>query len=182
MAWTAPMTAVANTAFTAAQFNTHVRDNLLETAPAKATSGVPNGSYLTKTATNSVLWRSTGTNTVSTSQSSSSTSYTNLSTSGPSVTLATGSIVMVIISGDLQNNSTNSTFMSVAVSGATTLSASDDRAIRMHDGSGSNPRMQASQAFMFTTLNTGTNTFTAKYRVIGGTGTWSNRHMIVMPF
>lgn len=32
------MTAVASTAFTAAQFNTHVRDNLNETAPAKATT------------------------------------------------------------------------------------------------------------------------------------------------
>jgi hypothetical protein len=32
------MTAVTNATFTAAQFNTHVRDNLLETAPAKATA------------------------------------------------------------------------------------------------------------------------------------------------
>lgn len=32
------MTAVSGAAFTAAQFNTHVRDNLLETAPAKATT------------------------------------------------------------------------------------------------------------------------------------------------
>jgi hypothetical protein len=37
MAWTAPMTAVSGAAFTAAQFNTHVRDNLLETGPAKVT-------------------------------------------------------------------------------------------------------------------------------------------------
>lgn len=36
MAWTAPATAVANTFLTAAFWNTQVRDNLLETAPAKA--------------------------------------------------------------------------------------------------------------------------------------------------
>lgn len=37
MAWTAPGTAVGNTLLTAAFWNTHVRDNMLETAPAKAT-------------------------------------------------------------------------------------------------------------------------------------------------
>lgn len=36
MAWSAPATAVANTFLTAAFWNTQVRDNLLETAPAKA--------------------------------------------------------------------------------------------------------------------------------------------------
>jgi hypothetical protein len=36
--WTAPMTAVAHTAFPATSFNTYVRDNLLESAPAKATT------------------------------------------------------------------------------------------------------------------------------------------------
>lgn len=40
MAWTAPMTASANGTLTAAQFNTHVRDNLLETETAKATAAV----------------------------------------------------------------------------------------------------------------------------------------------
>ncbi|GII42264.1 hypothetical protein [Planotetraspora phitsanulokensis] len=39
MAWSAPMTAVANSIFTTAAFNQYVRDNLLETAPAKATTG-----------------------------------------------------------------------------------------------------------------------------------------------
>ena len=34
MAWTAPMTAVSGSVLTAAQWNTNVRDNLLETAPA----------------------------------------------------------------------------------------------------------------------------------------------------
>lgn len=182
MAWTAPMTAVANTAFTAAQFNTHVRDNLLETAPAKATSGVSNGSILTKSTTNTILWRYPDSNIVSTSQTTSSTSYVNLSTSGPSVTASTGSRVLVWFGCSLRNNSTNSSLMSVAVSGATTIAASDSVAIRNRDGTGSDTELQMSRAYMFTTLNTGTNTFTAKYRVIGGTGTFSNRDLIIMPF
>lgn len=39
MAWSTPFTAVDGNAFTAAQFNASVRDNLLETAPAKVTTG-----------------------------------------------------------------------------------------------------------------------------------------------
>lgn len=54
MAWTSPMTAVANTEFTAVQFNTHIRDNLLETAPAKA---VNPGSYFAVSGTNSIAER-----------------------------------------------------------------------------------------------------------------------------
>src|SRR5690606_12967068 len=38
MAWSAPMTAVSGSVFTAAQFNQFVRDNLNETAPARATT------------------------------------------------------------------------------------------------------------------------------------------------
>lgn len=51
MAWSAPMTAVAHSIFPAADFNQYVRDNLLETAPAKVES--PN--FLFSTArTNSI--------------------------------------------------------------------------------------------------------------------------------
>jgi hypothetical protein len=38
MAWTAPRTWVTDEVVSASQLNTHVRDNLLETAPAKATA------------------------------------------------------------------------------------------------------------------------------------------------
>ena len=54
MAWSAPMTAVANTVFTAAQFNQHVRDNLNETAPAKATAS---GGYFVATGVNAIAQR-----------------------------------------------------------------------------------------------------------------------------
>lgn len=182
MAWTAPMTAVANTPFTAAQFNTHVRDNLLETAPAKATAGVTTGSYPVKTATNQIGFRQPSIVTVLTSQSTSNTSYSNLATTGPSATLTTGARALVAISCSLFNSGTNSSLMSVEVSGATSFSATDDHAIRHRDGTGTSGEEQLSQVYMFTTLNPGSNTFTAKYRVIGGTGTYSNRHIVVLPF
>jgi hypothetical protein len=51
MAWTAPGTAVGNTLLTAAFWNTHVRDNLLETAPAKATAA---GQLFQATAPNAI--------------------------------------------------------------------------------------------------------------------------------
>lgn len=182
MAWTAPMTAVANTAFTAAQFNTHVRDNLVETAPGKATAGVSNGSIVTKSGTNQIAFRTPSSAEIVTSQSTSSTGYTNLATTGPSVTVTTGSRALIIMSASLQNNSDNSSFVSVAITGATSDAAADDRALRHRDGTGSSGEEQMSHAYLFTSLTPGSNTFTAKYRVIGGTGTFRYRHLIVIPF
>ncbi|OII61222.1 hypothetical protein BJP40_06760 [Streptomyces sp. CC53] len=177
MAWTAPMTAVANTAFTAAQFNTHVRDNLLETAPAKATSG--GGRFFASSDTNTIVERRIHQAQVLTSQSTSSTSYTNLSTSGPTVTLTTGTHALVIVSAQFSNNtSDNSCFMSHEVSGATSISPNDDRSLRLQG----TLNYQGSHAFLWTTLNAGSNTFQAKYRVFSGTGTWLNRRITVMAF
>jgi hypothetical protein len=179
MAWTAPMTAVANTAFTAAQFNTHVRDNLLETAPAKATGAVSNGSYFVKTATNSIVNRLAQTNGILTSQSRSSSSYGNLSTVGPAVTATTGTMALVLFACNVDNNSGNSSYMSVEVSGATSISATDDYAVRWLSSSAN---FSGGTHKLFTTLTPGSNTFTAKYRVNGGTGTWDNRYVTVIPF
>lgn len=181
MAWTAPMTAVSNTAFTAAQFNTHVRDNLLETAPAKATSGFSNGSIPVKSGTNQITFRTPQQQQILTEQSTSSTSYTNLTSTGPTVTVTTGSMAFVSWHCSLRNNSTNSSYMSVGVTGATTDAANDDRSIRHRDGTGSSGEEMMGIGFLFTSLNPGTNTFQAKYRVIGGTGTFRNRRISVIP-
>lgn len=183
MSWTAPMTAVANTPFTSAQFNTHVRDNLLETSPGKANSGVANGSLLTKSGTNQVTWRTPTIATVATQQSTSSTSYTNLATFGPSVTVSTGANALVLWHASLLNNSNNSSFVSVDVSGATTDAANDDRALRQRDpDSASSPVEEMfGMNFMWTSLTPGTNTFTLKYRTLGGTASYQYRRIIVIP-
>ncbi len=54
MSWTAPMPAVAGAIFTAAQYNTFVRDNLNECAPAKASVV---GSYFTTSDDNQIAER-----------------------------------------------------------------------------------------------------------------------------
>lgn len=179
MAWTSPMTAVANEAFTAAQFNTHVRDNLLETAAAKAVSS---GGFIVTTGANSVTQRTPDTDVVDTSESSSSTSYTNLATVGPSVTLDTGSKVLIHWGAQMLNNNLGS-FVVVApeVSGATTLAASDNIS-SSHQQPRASDDFSYGSSYLYTSLNQGTNTFTLKYKVTSGTGTWLRRFLIVIPF
>ena len=96
------MTAVANSVFTAAQFNQFVRDNLNETAPAKATTA---GSHFAGTGLNSIAERLTDTDLVATSQTTISTSYADLATVGPTVTATTGPYAIVF----LYNSNVNST-------------------------------------------------------------------------
>lgn len=172
------MTAVANSVFTAAQFNTHVRDNLNETAPAKATAA---GQIFVATGANAIAARTPTGATVATSESTASTSYTDLATSGPAVTVTTGASALVMV-GARSTNTTTSTenFMSYAVSGATTDAAADARALIWYATS-SAPNLRAMAANLHTGLTPGSNTFTAKYKVGSGTGSWFNRHLIVIP-
>ena len=80
MAWTAPMTAVATAVFTATQFNTYIRDNLLETAPAKATDL---SNLFSVISANTLVERTPKEAIVTTPESTASTSYTALVTAGP---------------------------------------------------------------------------------------------------
>jgi len=175
------MTATANTAFTAANFNQHVRDNLLETAPGKATGGVTNGSYPVKSATNQITFRTPQQVEVTASQSTSSSSYTNLSTSGPSVTVVHGPMVYVTWHASISNNSINSSYMGIQLSGSNTFSATDDLALRHRDPTGSNGENMMSMNYLFTGLTPGTTTFQAKYRSLGGTATFRYRRVCVFP-
>jgi hypothetical protein len=75
-------------------------------------------------------------------------------------------------------------WMSFAVSGASTVAASDIRSLaREHGTSSSTGYIQASAVYVVTGLTNGSNTFTAKYRVSGTTGTdaFANRSIIVVP-
>lgn len=186
MAWSPPMTAVSNAVFTAAQFNAHVRDNLLETEPAKAT-GVDK--YFVTTGANAIATREPDTAVVNTMQTTTSTSYTNLSTVGPQVTVTTGTAALVLYSAGMANTSADTQMaVSVAVSGATTVAESDTWAI-ITDGVAAwgNPNEPADQhnrrgcVKLFTGLTAGSNTFTMKYKVSGGTGRFRYRELIVYP-
>ena len=111
--------------------------------------------------------------TVATSQTSSSTSYTDLATSGPSVTLTTGTTVLVLVSSFMDNNQAT-IYTDFEISGATTRSATDTTCLLDLTNVAGISRLRATVANLVT-VTAGSNTFTMKYRVAGGTGAWQDR-------
>lgn len=179
MAWTAPMTAIAGSVFTAAQFNTSVRDNLNETAAAKATTA---GTYFVGDGPNALVERGLMSDIVETSESTSSTVYTDLATTGPTVTVSTGGAALIIVTADITNNTAGqSGRMTFEVSGASTVAANDIRALRVTVATGGANNTRASVVTSLA-LTGGSNTFTSKYRASGNTASFANRRITVMPF
>lgn len=180
MAWSVPMTAVANTAFTAAQFNTFIRDNLLETAPAKATTP---GSYFVTTDTNNIEERVAQSQIISMAESTTSTSYTDLVTFGPSLTLTTGTQALVIFGGQVGNTTSTSASARIAleISGSTSIAPTDNQAFGHVQSPGTSARAIGTNGYLYTTLTPGTNTFTLKYRVSSGQGLFHFRKLSVLP-
>lgn len=177
MAWTTPMTAVLNATFTASQWNTYVRDNSLETMPAKATTA---GRWFIATGANAIAERAISYAEVLTSQSTSSTSYTNLTTSGPAVTVTTGTRALVFMSARMSNSTDNAEcWASVTVSGATTSAASDTRALSLEGAETSNTNAYGCFHY-YDTLTAGSNTFTLQYKAGSGTATFENRRLLVL--
>ena len=117
--------------------------------------------------------------TVATTQTTTSTSYTDLTTSGPAVTLATGTSALVTVAFQGYNSGAGYlSYMSVAVSGATTIAAADSTAaVVRYDNN-----ISASATFLLTGLTAGSNTFTAKYKTstAATTATFINRHLTVV--
>ena len=119
--------------------------------------------------------------TVATSQTTTSATYTDLATAGPAVTVTTGTKAFVITSARISGSALGfDSDQSYAVSGATTVAASDTVAI-MHGAFRVNTSMRASAGQMITGLTAGSNTFTAKYRVDStSTGTFLDRTITVI--
>jgi hypothetical protein len=102
-----------------------------------------------------------------------STSYTVTLTgtpgTNPSVTLSTGTTAIVSISCYTRHaDAGGSTFMSVAVSGATTIAASDDYCTGVRDIAASNAGQHGGISFTLSGLTAGTNTFTLHYKKAAG--------------
>jgi hypothetical protein len=181
------MTAVAGSAFTAADFNTYVRDNLNETAVAKATTA---GRIFVSTGLNSLAERAVASQTNNTMSTTSSTSYGDLDASvGPVVTVETGSSALVFWSAQMRNDTQGqSVYTSIAIGGASTVSASDAWALNFEQTAGSAGDVvatgdisRASAAYMFTGLIPGDNVFACQYKVSGGVGTIQYRNIFVIP-
>lgn len=114
--------------------------------------------------------------------STTSTSYTaTLSGSpgtNPSVTLPTGTTALVSIGAGMDNSSTSTTIMSVAVSGAGSVAASDDYYLAMRVTAGLY-YSSTGITFVLPGLTAGINTFTLNYRVTGSTGNYERRRITV---
>lgn len=179
MAWSAPATAVANATLPAATWNASVRDNLNATAVALASVA---SQYFVATGVNALAPRLLQTATVATSQTTASTSYINLATTGPQVTVTTGTIAVAFFTAAVANTVANSaTDVSVAVSGSTSVAASDAWRTVL-DGVTANQVNRVVGMHCFTGLTPGSNTFTVQYKVGSGTGTFSDRELIVFPY
>jgi hypothetical protein len=178
MAYSTPLTAVSGTALTAAQWNASMRDDMLVTPAALATAA---GRIFVSTGANAIAERVIDSATVATSQTTASTTYADLATAGPSVTVTTGTQALVFVTCQLSNNSgvNQRALAAVAVSGATTYAANDVDAIR-YQVFGSNADHRGTSAVLFKALTAGSNTFKMQYRVDGGTGSFSNRHLCVI--
>lgn len=183
MAWTAPLTAVSSAALTAAGWNATVRDNLLETATAKAST--PSG-YFVATGANAIAQRVPQMASVLVTETTTSTDYTDLETFGPSVTVETGATALVIVHCQLSTTSgSGSARMSYLTSGETDINPADNRSVGWFGETSQGPT--ASTAVLHgagagLNQSPGTHTYTAKYRVTSGTGQFQHRRIMVLPF
>lgn len=181
MAWTDPMTAVAANTWSAAEFNVHVRDNLLQTGPGIA--GATTRAFFVQTGDNIVGTRKLTRGDAFLNSTTTSTVFVSLP-SGPSITLTTDTTALVIVSADLHTFNIvgfECAEMTYAVSGATTIAADEFIAIT-NCPSGADHTVSYTRSHLVTNLNPGSNTFEAKYRSTSGTTVgFDNRYMAVIP-
>jgi hypothetical protein len=178
MAWTSPMTASSGSVLTAAQWNTHVRDNENQTAPALVTQA---GQIVVSTGANALAARTPVSATVATSETTTSLSFTTLTTPGPAVTCVTGTQAIVCLYVNGGNNTLGDGWeMGYAVSGATTIAASDPQSVG-YVTMPANAAIFISGMFLVA-LTPGTNTFTCQYLAAnGGTAKFLYRKIFVIP-
>jgi hypothetical protein len=120
------------------------------------------------------------------SETTSSTSYTNLATSGPAATAEISTsgraIVFIAVTAGTSTASGEGWRVGFAISGATTVAASDEYSIGVIHQDVMNNQVRLSGAFLVTGLSIGNNTFTMQYKVSGSTtGTYDDRKISVIP-
>jgi hypothetical protein len=155
--------------------------------PARLAVGT-NGQVLTadSTAATGLKWATSASGsfntslaTVATDQTTTSTSYVDLATAGPAVTVTTGTKALVSIKASMANGATaTGQLMGVAVSGATTLAASDTYAAGYKYIGAVNNQPIGAATFLIEGLTAGSNTFTAKYRSATGDTVYFKERMI----
>lgn len=185
MAWTAPMTFVANAALTAAQLNTHLRDNMFETEVAKITAA---DNYLVALGKNRIKQGRPVANRLDTDETTTSTQFTDLATVGPTVTMTSGTKLLIWNKCDCYNDSASSAQgMAFDIQGllangdeGTSIEAKDTWMCMTDGVPGSSGNSVMNAAWI--TVTAGANTTTAKYKVGSGTGHFRYRLIAVFPF
>lgn len=184
MAWSTPKTAVTFEPVTASDWNTYVRDNLLETEAAVMTES---GALVVAEGSNAVVPRKPVSDLVETQQTLDSTSYGDMATVGPQVTVTTGTSALVILSAAFWNlRSGNKSHISYEVTGASSVPPSDLRSMRWEQDT--IEVQQCCYMNLHEDLTPGANTFTMKYRHSGeGSGgdpsiRATRRYIMVIPF
>lgn len=204
MAWTAPRTWVTAEVVTAAQMNAHIRDNFLETAPAKVTTTGQmvystganalaaltlgaSGVHLGSTAAGLPAWKTTGGFTGDASYAgwgeTSPTDFNAFSVGAGTqvaVSIATGVSALVFYGSRAMSNSTigGRVIISYRVSGATTVASSAVISID-NESDPATTSSSGGRANHQTALTEGTNTFTLTAQVTAGLGTITSPFIIV---
>jgi hypothetical protein len=164
MAWTAPRTWVTGEIVTAAHLNTHLRDNLIDldrrTTPFFAT--------------------------IATQQGTTATSFTDLATVGPAVTVtigSTGKALMSLYTYQYSSDVGGTGLIGSAISGATTYPATDANGALSFASPSSLQGIRHGCIVLWTGLNAGSTTVTAKYRSTSSTNTatFGDRMLSVTP-
>lgn len=182
MAWTAPRTWQAEDPITAAQLNQHIRDNLLETEVAKASTA---GQLIMTSDDSTVVARAPVVASASGTVSTSSTTPVALS-GGPSITFTHGGNALVLWGAEI--------WMSAGTGGVTSAMRCGPNMIGI--GGGSTSRSTAHAATndarvaygghtLFTGMTPGSNTVELNYwrdNVTVLTASFANRRLIVVPF
>lgn len=175
------MTFVDGHVLTAAQLNVHLRDNMMETEVAKATTN--GGSYFVAEAQHRIVERKLKTARVSTAETTTSTEYGNLATIGPEVEVETGTRCLLLAGCRIENDiALAQSRMTFEVSGATTQPASNS--LIALDGVSAASAFRIGNYEYLNNLTPGTNKFTLKYAIgTGGgtTSTFSDRFIAVLP-
>ena len=121
--------------------------------------------------------------TVATNESTASTTFADLATTTDTVTFTPGpsGMALIIVSSALSNDtSAQAAYVGFTLSSGNTLAAADTRTLKMRNSTGA-PDNQASYIYTATGLTASPTVVKLKYRVTGGTGSFSNRSVTVVP-
>jgi hypothetical protein len=186
---------VANALFGSATFTNEAARDAAITAPTEgmtayltdptvpaAAGGAPAVPTGVTTVYNGSVWVCTTTvgsrtdNTGTTTSTSYTASLSGSPGTNPSVTLVTGTSALVLFTANISIGAGGSVaVMSVAVSGASTIAASDNYDIE----TGLTGALPLTRTFVLTGLTAGTNTFTLNYRCTSSTATYFRRNLVV---